>query len=583
MWAPNDRSRHQPMNSPRQLAAQFGALCCVLWALSCGARAQLATSVLTVTGIKVKRLTNAIQVRIETDGTPQFGTDLAEFIDFSGFGPKPTQSLRIRVVGARARLPGFVPLDAYPLDGAVITPGNSDFANPYFSRGASEQPQPRVDIEIRFATPIQVQQFSVNAGDGGIQFGRYANPLQVTVEPSTDGRAILLTVFPDRADLGGPARLDRSPASERNRGLAFGKRRDGTFRVWALHAPLRQVLAGLGEITGARFLAREEVADLEVTLFLPAATRAQLLEVLQNGYNLGLIEDRGTLILGRGDEFLQARQFALGNLSPDAARLLFPDFLLPFLRPDRQANALVATGTPAVLRRIAADLKTLDQPRAQFEIEAQVWELSATRDLNFALQLARSVGRDRQTLDLATGNTSLIVESGQTDQLLARLNALAQNGRGRLRATPRVTVLAGESGRLFVGQTRYILVLQQRGNQQVSQALPLQIGANLEVTARGTLRPGDPISLQVAPRVSTVDALEKATGLPTIGIREASATLRVQGGQSVIVAGLDSTLDFSTQGRTLKILPSRRANREQQQLLILVKARRIRSADPQMP
>ena len=542
------------------------------------ARAQQATSILTVTGINVKRLTNAIQVRIETDGTPKFGTDLNEL-----FRRQSTQSLRIRVVGARARLPGFVPLDAYPLDGAVITPGNTEFENPYFSRGTNPRTQPSVDIEIRFVTPVQVQQFAVDPGRDGVQFGRYADPLEVAIEPSTDGRAIVLTVIPDRADLGGAARLDRSPVAQRNSGLAFGKRADGSFRVLALHAPLRQVLAGVSQITGTPFVARAEVADLDITLFLPAATPASLLETLRNSYDLGVINEDGVLVLGRGDEFLQAREFALDNLSPDAARLLFPDFLLPFLRPNRQSNALVATGPPAVLRRIAADLKTLDQPRAQFEIEAQIWELSASRDVNFALQLTRSLGRDRQTLDLATGQTSVTVGSGQTDQLLARLQLLARSGRGRLRAAPRVTALSGERGTIFLGQTRYVLVLQQRGNQQVSQALPLQIGTNLGVTPRGTLQKNDPIALDIAPRVSTVDSIEADTGLPTIGIREAQASLRVDSDQSVVVAGLNSDLDFSTTGKTLKVLPTRRADREQQQLLILVKARRVTAKETLPP
>lgn len=554
-------------------------LACWLALFCFPARAQLATSFVTVTGIKVKRLTNAIQVRIETDGLPKFGTDLDDWVDFNGFKAKPTQSLRIRVVGARARLPGYVPLDAYPLDGAVISPGNSDFQNPYFSDGAYGQPQPRVDIEIRFVTPIGVQQFAVNPGDNGIRFGGYANPLQVQVEPSTDGRAIVLTVFPDRADLGGAARLDRLPDAERAHGLAFGKRRDGTFRVLALHAPLRQLLAGVSEISGTPFVARPEVADLDITLSLPSTTAGALLEILRNSYDLGVIEENGAITLGRGDEFSQTRSFALNHLAPDAARLLFPDFLLPFLRPDRQRNALIATGTPAVLRRISADLQELDQPRAQFEVEAQIWELSATRDVNFALQLTRSLGRDRQILDFETGELSVTVGSGQTDQLLSRLQLLARTGRGRLRATPRVTVLAGERGSLFLGQTRYALVLQQRGNQQVSQAIPLQIGTRLEVVPRGTTRATDPISLDITPRVSTVDSIESGTGLPTIGIREASSTLNVEAAQSIVLAGLNSDLDFATKGTALGVFPTRSRNRDRQELLILVKARRVTNSN----
>ena len=518
------------------------------------AHAQLATSYLTVTGIKVKRLPNAVQVRVETDGSPRFGTDLGDIIDFSqGFSPRATQSFRIRIVGAISRLPAYVALDAYPFDAAVISPGRSEFERPYFTNGAYGQPEPRVDIEFRFAVPIIAQEFSVNIGDEGINFGQYADPLEYKVEPSRDGRAIVITVIPDRADLTGAAKLDRSPREGRTSQIDVTANADGTLRILALHAPLRELLEAASAQSGVPFLARADIATLDVSLFLPDATLPELLDALQTAYNIGGLIENGALVLGRGDEFLEARSLPLYNLAPDAARVLFPDFLLPFLRPDRLGNALVATGSPAILERIATDLKRIDVPRAQFEIEAQVWELSAQRDANIALALTRSIGRDRQTIDFGEGTASVRVESGQTDQLLANLQLLERRGRGRLRGAPRVTVLAGERGSIFLGQTRYILVLQQRGREQVSQALPLQIGTKLDVTARGSLDPADPISLTVAPSVSTVDALESGTSLPTLGIRQANSTIRVGPDQSVVIAGLESALDSDARGRALKV------------------------------
>ena len=569
-----DEERGRVREKPTRFL-QAGIAFCILANFALPAHAQLATSYLTITGIRVKRLTNAVQVRIETDGLPRYGTDLKDFINDESFSSKPTQRLRIRVVGAISRLPTYVPIDAYPIDGAVISPGSTEFERPYFTNGAYSQPNPRVDIEFRFATPVEVQQFSANIGDEGIRFGSYANPLEWSVEPSPNGRAIVLTIFPDRSDLNGATRLNRSPVADRTSQLDVRKNDDGTLRVAALHTPLRELLEAASAQSGVPFLAREDVASLDVSLFLPATSLAELLDTLQTGYNVGGRIEDGSLVLGRGDEFQEARSLPLTNLAPDAARLLFPDFLLASLRPDRQGNALVATGSPAILERITSDLKRIDAPRAQFEVEAQIWELSAQRDINTVLQVTRSAGRDRQTLDFGTGTASIRVESGQTDQLLANLQLLASTGRGRLRAAPRVTVLAGEDGSIFLGQTRYVLVLQQRGREQVSQALPLQIGTKLNVNARSSLNPADPISLNISPSISTVDALESGTSLPTLGIRQISSTLLVQPDESVVIAGLESAIDDDTRGKALGIFPSRRFNREQQQLLVVVKARRI--------
>ncbi|RYG71573.1 hypothetical protein EON80_05055 [bacterium] len=237
-------------------------------------------------------------------------------------------------------------------------------------------------------------------------------------------------------------------------------------------------------------------------------------------------------------------------------------------------NSLLAVQTPALLDKISADLKKLDVRRAQFEIRVEAWEIASTGELNQTLAATRTVGGDRQNLDLATGNVSVRVEKGMRAQIAVTLNALSAKGRARLVASPYVTALSGEAGTLFLGQTRYIKVLQNRNGGQTAQALPLQIGTSLSVTPRGNDADGD-VLLAVSPRVSTVDEIEPRTGLPTLGIREASSLVRVKPGETVILAGLDFEFDSRLKGRTLKVLPSKRDSREKREMLVLVSAERI--------
>jgi type II secretory pathway component GspD/PulD (secretin) len=313
-----------------------------------------------------------------------------------------------------------------------------------------------------------------------------------------------------------------------------------------------------------------------VSLHLPDASEAELLAALQGAYGIGMREENGAKILGSGGEFFETRTVRLQNLTPDEARLLFPDFLLPFLRADRESNALLVSQTAPMAAKIAADLAKLDVPRAQFEIEVQAWELSDVREVNQTLNLTRSIGGDSQVLDFGTGTASVRVETGQTNRLSATLNALSQRGRARLRASPRVTALSGERGNLFLGQTRYIQVLQNRFGGQSAQALALQIGTTLGVTPRGNGQGGD-ILLDIAPRVSSIDDIEARTGLPTLGIRESNGTIRVGDGDSLILAGLDFDLDAKTKRKTLGILPSKREAGDERALLVLVTAKRVGS------
>ena len=560
----------------------FAAVLGLLMLLSGASEAQLARSFVNVTAIRVKQLPNAVQVRIETDGSAQFGTDFDDWIDFErGFSPKPTQSLRIRVVRARAKLPAFVPLEAYPIDGAVVTLGREDFKNPYFPRGQGDENDPRVQIELRFAAPVRVQSFGAEAGQA-IEFDDILGPLEASVEPSNDRRAIVITVITNRADSTAPQRLDRSPRADRKHSLSIKAGEAGRFRLRALHTPLKGVLDELASVTGTRFLAREEVANLEISVNLPDASPLELLQALQIGYGLGFRDEGGTFILGRGDEFFSTRALALQNLSPDAARLLFPDFLLPFLRSDREINALVAVQNPPLLAKIAADLQVLDAPRAQFEVTAQAWEIASTREVNLALSLSRTIGGDAQTIDFGAGAASVRVERGMTTRLSGVLNALSARGRARLVAAPSVTAVSGERGTLFLGQTLYILVIQNSGGGQSARALPLQIGTTLGVTPRGNDRDGD-ILLDIAPRISTVDEIEVLTGLPTLGIRESSSTIRLRDSDSVVLAGLEFDFDSRAKRRTLKLFPSRRESRDERTLLVLVTARRVPTSPTSVP
>ncbi len=534
------------------------------------AHAQLAGNFSNVTGIKVTRLGNAVLVRIETDGTVKFGGDYNDWVETENgaWDLKPTTSVRIRIVRARAKLPAYVPIDAYPVDGAAISLGQSNFTYPYFSSDSGPNDNPKVDIDLRFATPVRIRKFSVEPGNA-ISFGDYLGPKEASIELANDRRSILLTVIPDRNDLNGAARLDRSPLNLRTKKLSITPQKDGLLQVESLHVPLRELLGELSLVSGQKFAAREEIQNLDVSLVLNASLK-EIISTLVSTFNLGIRSEGDTLIFGKGDELFEARSFALNSIAPDKARLMFPDFLLPFLRADASQNALLAFQTPRMLDKIERDLKLIDTSLAQFEIGAQVWEIVHSKETELSLNVLRSIGGDRQILDGEAGIVSLRIEKNQTDQLLGQLQALQSRSGARLLGAPRVSALSGTTGSLFLGQTRYVKVLRQSGSSQIAQALPLKIGTELRVTPRGSNEANSSVTLDIAPRVATVDSIESDTGLPTLGIREFSSTVRIQPGDVVLLAGIESDLNFETDRKTARVLPANRDSREKRELIALV-------------
>lgn len=569
--------------------------------LCCSARAQ-SSSYLNVTSIETQVLPNAVRLTIHTDGTVNFGGDLSDFIDFaSGFSPKPVTSFRLRLPHARSRLPAFQNIGKYPVEAAIVSPGRTDFANPYFADYSTYQDEPRVDIELRFFVPITIRRFAVN--EYPIRFGDTLNGRDVAVDLSQDKSAIIVTVVPDRADTNGADKLKRSPSDNWHHRLKISPvsksslARDALMqsvatrtplgrettaqlvdmsthaRVDVLHSPLADVLNAASRTMNLPFFAGAGVADLDVSLFLPSATPQEFVRALENGFDLAVVPrseaEGGGWIFAR-EEASQIERLPLANLSPDRARLLLPDFLLPLLRSDRENNALVVAASPRLVARLKSDLAILDRPRAQVRVEVSAWEFASNDDANLALRAARTTSRGAQSFDSQNGTIALSVQNGGAAKFAATVQALKEQGRARLKVAPFIVVANGESGTLFLGQTRYVNVIQQNRGRNTARAISLQIGYTLSVTPR--LGASGDITLNLNPRFSTVDAVEAVSGLPSLGIREATATLRVRDGDAVLIGGLDTDLSFTTKRRGFA---TGNRSKSTTTLLLMVSARRV--------
>jgi hypothetical protein len=567
------------------------------------ARAQLATSFYTITGVETRRLPNAVQVIVRTDGAVLFGGDLSEWVEMGEniFEGKQTRQFRLRLVGARARIPAFNAIGAYPLDSLQVTLGRDALTTPYFPFEAEGQPEPRVDLLLRFFVPIKVHRFQVQRYNGftrQIVFGASLDPLDVEVRLGDDRRSIVITAITDRVDAAGGDRTRRIAREDQKSRLAAGRRRNGDLSISALHIPLPELLDTLSNLSGVPIVARPSLSDERVTISLDAPLET-ILQTLERGLGLSLrrrSEDEGGGWEAGRDDVAETRRIPLRNISPERARLLLPDFLLSSLRVDSENNALVASASPAVLDKIARDLEVLDRRRPRVRVQAEVFEVSARESDVLAFNLAFGQRGLAPTRDAPNPNyippaveidgrgvAVFRLENGGEGGLSSwrvQLEALAQRGRVRLRAKPFVTVLSGELGTLFLGQSRFIPVLRSRGGQQDVQALRVPVGYSLNARPRVVVDESRPeaaheISLSISPRASTVDDIERGTGLPTLGIREVSTSVRLQQGDALLIAGMDVDSNFSTRNRRT---PARRGDDEKTRLLVVVTAQVLAEA-----
>ncbi len=551
------------------------------------AAAQLANGFYNVTGIEQRVLPNAVQITIRTDGAVQFGVSRDELPGDGSGGTAPVTAFRVRLYRARARLPAFTDIGAYPVDSAVVTLGTDDFKN----ATSDDSLQPRVDVQLRFFVPVLVRSFGNDS-----YMTPYLNPRDVGIAAGADGSSVVITVISDRVDARHAGGIRRSPPEGQSHRLSLrplpapgngGGSGETRMRIDALHTPLAELLQAVGAVQDLPLVVQAGAADADVSLVLPDASLADLLGALRAGYGLVAVprapDEGGGLTFGRGDAANVTSVLHLRSLAPDQARLLLPDFLLPSVRVDAANNALVISNTPEVAAKMARDLALLDLPRPQVRVEVTAWEFASSEDARSALSLTRTLGRESEGLDTDAGQIVVLAQAGRTRRFLAAVSALAARSRARLLARPFLLVASGASGTIFLGQTRYITVLQQQGGfgPQAPSALPIQIGYSL--TVRPTVGAGDDVTLDLDPRVSTVDAIEAGSGLPTVGIREVKSVVRVRAGDALVLGGLDSDLqDRADQGPSLfaripllrDLFRSHRRSRARTSLLLLVTARR---------
>ena len=542
------------------------------------ALAQLAQSFYNITGIETRTLPNGLQITIRADGAINMGVDRNEFIHtgstgYSSVYAQTLDSFRLRFVGARAQIPAYTDIGSYPADFAEATLGRDELTGSPFFYNARQDPSktdptlPRVDLRFHFYVPIKVSRFTFVYGQdypgwnfsyGGMQ------PREASVAVAADRRSVVITVISDRVEtVRGIKRLARSPALAQKHHLTVtgGAVDNALMRLDVLHQPLAQVADEFAHATGIPLIVPAAESALDVSLFLPATRRDDALRTLARACGLTIqprpAVDGGGAVLTRGGSGggdLTTERIPLRYLRPASARLLLPDFLLPRLHVDDEHNALVVSGDPNVTARIRSDLSLLDRPRPQVRVEAAVYELQRSDADRLNIQADFAGGRP--TVDTAAENLSITLQTGQTHPYNATINALVAQSRARLVARPSLTVASGESGTIFAGQTRYITVLQtdySYGGGQNVQAIQLPVGTTLTVTptasAPATESGTVPIVLDMSASVATVDSIEAKTNLPTIGTRQVSTVVRIQAGDSLMLAGLGSTNEAQTHRR----------------------------------
>jgi general secretion pathway protein D len=195
-------------------------------------------------------------------------------------------------------------------------------------------------------------------------------------------------------------------------------------------------------------------------------------------------------------------------------------------------------------------LNDIDREPAQVFIEAQILEVTLTKDLNYGVDWKKVGGRLTASSYSTTSTSFPTIAPGMTlnylgNDIEAAVTALGSQSKVKIVSAPKITTVENGTAMLQVGDQ--VPIVTQTAQSTATANAPLintvdyrDTGVKLEVTPRITA--GDHISLDVTQEVSSVSKTS-TSGIdsPTISQREMQSRLIVPDGTVVALGGLISS------------------------------------------
>jgi type II secretory pathway component GspD/PulD (secretin) len=497
-----------------------------------------------VTRISYRRAANAVQVTVQADGAIRLDFDFMRLFDTTAMSEgrwndvsRAITAFPFRITNARSRVPSLTDVSIYPVSHveSSIPPDSPNGVG--------------VNVNVVLDTPSKVGTLRTGEDEVGFGGGGTGFPI-IDLEMSRDQTSVIITVVGDRrtapafqrrtAPAGAPVRLNVHAEA-------------GLVDVDALNADLEDVVNAVARETGISVSTDGQVRRT-VSLNLVGVTPESLLAALARSYDASLVKEGGSYRLSSGTvrsgaayAISDERTVVLRYIPAVIARNCLPEFLARFIHVDEARNALVATGPASVLDKIAADLAVLDRPTPNIEVTGTIVEFSDSADAEWVTDAVRRWSSGAAGANAGTGDLWFETLDGAARSLEWYINLLAGSGRARVRALPRMTALSGRTGRLFAGERKYIEVVENdMWAGPFSRLEDVDVGVELAVAPHIA---GKEIIATVSVKLASVASVEGGSGLPTLYVRTASSSLRLEDGGTIVVGGLDQTQRNRARGR----------------------------------
>jgi type II secretory pathway component GspD/PulD (secretin) len=325
---------------------------------------------------------------------------------------------------------------------------------------------------------------------------------------------------------------------------------------------LHELVAEIARL-GNLGVAVDDAVQRKVSLNMQGRQPLAVIKSIAVGYGLALSNVGEVYMLSEGvpTDLPTYRRSATASFptrylkAKDAASLL-PTFLFKYLHDNPEQNAVVVTAPSQMLDKIRGDLVAIDVPPPMIMVECCVVELTNTSDLDTQFRWLYQdqeveFGANNATgdllyhdLDVLDGLVSAIAPARI---LQVWLKALQTQGKAEVSAHPSMAAVNGKTAEIFIGSQRFIKVSYNRNGQLQERIDTVPVGIRLNV--RPWTGGNKEITTNLKIEVSNIVELDPQTGVPRLGSRTASSTVRTADGDVIVIGGLTQRQQETTRRR----------------------------------
>jgi len=228
----------------------------------------------------------------------------------------------------------------------------------------------------------------------------------------------------------------------------------------------------------------------------------------------------------------RAEVIRLKYLSAERAKILISKLMPSMLaEAGERASCLVVKGKDSEIDDVKGLIAQIDKLVPQILIESKVVELSQSDSMKLGLSYGNGVFRFLTSKE--TKKTS------PAEDLTTTLNALVADGKANVIASPRIATLDNQEALINIGSRIPFAVPVSSGSAATQWSVEyIDAGVKLKIVPQ--LGQDGDITTYIRPEVSSISEWRTTAAgeFPVISTRNASATVRVKNGETIVVGGL---------------------------------------------